>query len=77
MNKNHPTQCFVCESGRYIESVEDFPLTVRGLGRIIIDRVPILRCNVCGEEVITPEASRRMEGVIDTLKQQRNAVAVV
>jgi putative zinc finger/helix-turn-helix YgiT family protein len=61
--KGHP--CFECDGGMLLPVVEPFTTrTSEGL-EITIPDVPMERCNVCGETVLSGEATNHVNECID------------
>lgn len=61
---DHPKTCFVCEAGEYKVVVEDFRLLLKNGRKISVPDVEIMRCQECGEEVLSPSASKKVEGFV-------------
>jgi hypothetical protein len=57
-----PIHCFDCYHGRYelITRDEEYPMTDGG--RMVLPRVNYLRCMECGEELLTSESDRYIQG---------------
>lgn len=57
-----PVHCFDCYHGRYelITRDEEYPMTDGS--RMVLPRVNYLRCVECGEELLTSESDRYIQG---------------
>jgi len=57
-----PVHCFDCFHGRYelITRDEEYPMTDGS--RMVLPRVNYLRCMECGEELLTSESDRYIQG---------------
>lgn len=62
--KNHPTTCFECGEGKYQESLEDYRIELPNGKTVTLSEVLILQCDKCGERVIPPESSWRIDNAI-------------
>ena len=62
---NHPEICFECGEGRYVEIVEDYHRELPEGDTLIVPNLLILRCDKCGEDIIPPESSRRIDAAVD------------
>lgn len=63
--RNQPETCFECGEGRYVEIIEDYHCELPEGDTLIVPNLLILRCDKCGEDIIPPESSRRIETAVD------------
>lgn len=63
-----PSFCFSCEHGLYKEVVGPFKAPMKGYGDVVVPDVLSLRCESCGDEVLTPESSAKVDLFMETRK---------
>lgn len=63
MKREHPEICFECGKGHYQEVLEDCRAMLPSGETLEVPNLLILRCDECGEEVIPPESSRRVDKI--------------
>jgi YgiT-type zinc finger domain-containing protein len=62
--KTTEERCFECEGGNYHPVTEDFEVETPEGKKIVVPSVPLLRCDRCGDTVVTPEATRYIQDYI-------------
>ena len=61
----HPMKCYACETGKYAETLVDFPIDLPEGDKLILPKLSILRCEACGDEIVPPDSSKRISSAID------------
>ena len=60
--------CFECDNGTMLPITLNYHTNHPNLGDITIPSVPMLRCDSCGDTVISQEGSAYIECIINALK---------
>lgn len=66
--------CFVCK-GEFISSTTTFMVDL-GNCIIIVKNVPCSQCSQCGEISYSNEVAKRLEEIVDTLKNTVTEIAI-
>lgn len=59
--------CFECENGALHAVVEDYTTTLPEFGKVIVQNVPMERCDECGDTVIGDAGHKFIENYLDKL----------
>jgi len=73
---NHPETCFACGEGHYQKVIEDYRLDLPEGETLTVPKLLVLRCDKCGEDIIPPESSRRIETSVDQYQDTLSPAAV-
>ena len=68
--------CNGCLSEDKIKSTTTFTVEYYG-SSIVINNVPCLECNVCGEKTFSTKVSAQLEDIVDSVKPRLNDDVVI
>lgn len=57
--------CFECENGTLNAVVEDYKTTLPEFGKVVIQNVPMERCDKCGDTVIGDAGNKVIDAYLD------------
>lgn len=69
MRYEPPDKCFCCDNGYYKEHIENVEFEKQNEKTFVVEDVPVLRCDICGDEIFPPESSRKIESNIYSKEQ--------
>jgi HTH-type transcriptional regulator/antitoxin HigA len=60
-----PIGCFECDAGMMHPIVEDYTIELKSLGKVAIPKVPMQRCDCCGDTLIDGDGSAYIDDYVD------------
>ena len=69
-------KCAACKKGTMIESTTTYFAEVDHL-YIIVENVPCLKCDLCGEEFFRTSVVKRLEQIVHEIKSNADRVQIV
>ena len=68
--------CMYCKGGDFIESKTTHVVKYKG-SLIIIENVPCLECDQCGETYFTDDVAERLEEIVNSVKKVESKISII
>ena len=68
--------CMYCKGGDFIESTTTHVVNYKD-SLIIVENVPCLECDQCGETYFTDAVARRLEEIVNSVKKLAPKISII
>ena len=68
--------CMYCKGGDFIESTTTHVVNYKD-SLIIVENVPCLECDQCGETYFTDDVARRLEEIVNSVKKLAPKISII